>query len=1279
MKKKKYKKKYIWLLIPIIFLFMLSGVNAYCTNNYTTGNWIVNTTLTCSDETIPLNGNLTIESIGNLTFDNITFLVNNSFNGEYHVNATGRFEIKNSMLNSTNNSNEFTINAYGPFEVSNTYGEELGWGDNNWGLAIYSNYANITNCTFRHSDLSLVISGGNYSNFVGNDIQHNLGGIRLIGSGYNLIENNTLDYNQAGLVIVDDSHYNTINNNSASHNHPYSGINLDTRNNYNNITNNVCNNNTDDGISIVSNGTNNIISGNTIMYGGSEGIIVHYGVASNECTGMNTTIENNYVNDTLQGIVVDSHHASGTIINNNTIHNSGTAGILCGITSEVNVTNNTVYASTMGVYLSNHNNSEVSNNIVSHSSFYGMYVISTCKGLKVNNNNIHSNTMSGIAIFNNPIVENDVSVNNNTIYNNSESGILVQRFDNISILNNTIYNNLKDGIEIFGSDNNTIYNNQVYNNSRFGIYLSSDAGLDSMENKIYNNLFNNSNNSYINSTILLNYWNTTQQAGTRIFSVGTDIGGNYWTNSSGTGYSDICSDFDADGFCDVAFNLTTNNTDYLPLAPTGVICITTANGTWGNASIWDCGHVPRKVDSVFVNHTVKLNGTSYSRTLAILSNTGYLNGLNYSLTTGNLSIQNNATYNATSGTTEIAPGNTLINGTWNTPNNATVNIINILHNGTTNMGDWATWHLYGEWAGNNTLNGFSSPNRATLIAHNGSKIMGTLGGNSRYVYEFIIPNGAYVEQRGIIGYKDLGVHTGKLEINGTFYRTGSKYLLIVNLGTNIFIGPSANVSTISLDSVSGVNTLPESTWDRIYCSGGSNLTFSANVTVFRNTSYSKILHYSNSSKSTMNLNGHSFIATGSNHDLYVGHSTYPGDEGFAGVINMNGGSIIGFTDINVYTKNSTINDTGAGLIEATNLYLIRGNITLNETTVNITNNSYVNDTFTGGSGNQYLNNLTIDLDGEYKGTGNLTFSGIAKIYNGSLNNFTITNMGNTRADIYNAIDVQLHSWSGTLTTQAGIALIGKAVNISNFTANGRTDLRIHYKDRSDEADLRIYKYNGTKWNALISTVNQGHNYVNISNITSFSLFAIGKAVTETTGGGPGGGSSSGERETYSTAWMCNRTYYFLQEHPKPSFNEILAFKSELSDLLGYPVELELVELFVNNFDEKCPNFEPSKEKSDTANNITINGETCTIEPVNELLRHYIPIKSINVGELTCKQINFLKYFFNLEPINDDADYPTFLLTGIRTWFLVLLISIILLSIYKAKTIKSFLKVKRLKK
>jgi parallel beta-helix repeat protein len=176
-------------------------------------------------------------------------------------------------------------------------------------------------------------------------------------------------------------------------------------------------------------------------------------------------------------------------------------------------------------------NSNTLSNITANSNYYGILIWY----------NSNSNTLSNI------------TANYNSYY-----GIY---FDSSSsnILSSITANYNSYGIRLYSS-NYTIKNSIIQGNSQYGIYLSW-AGA----NLIYNNLFNNTNNLYFYG-IYPNYWNTTRQAGTRVYSFGNEIGGNYWTNPDGNGYSDTCTDADKDGFCDDPYVLATDNVDYLALS-----------------------------------------------------------------------------------------------------------------------------------------------------------------------------------------------------------------------------------------------------------------------------------------------------------------------------------------------------------------------------------------------------------------------------------------------------------------------------------------------------------------------------------------------------------------------------------------------------------------------------------------------------------------------------------------------------------------------------------------
>ena len=151
------------------------------------------------------------------------------------------------------------------------------------------------------------------------------------------------------------------------------------------------------------------------------------------------------------------------------------------------------------------------------------------------------------------LIENVTIDASQTLTNN---GILLYRTSYTNLTNiNSSFN--RYGVFLHHSHENRIHSS-IFQQDYYGIYF-----YYSSNNSVYNNLFNNTG-IYVHDSP--NYWNVTLQPGKRIYSPGTHIGGNYWTNSTGNGYSDICNDTDKDGFCDNPYSIASNNTDYLPLS-----------------------------------------------------------------------------------------------------------------------------------------------------------------------------------------------------------------------------------------------------------------------------------------------------------------------------------------------------------------------------------------------------------------------------------------------------------------------------------------------------------------------------------------------------------------------------------------------------------------------------------------------------------------------------------------------------------------------------------------
>lgn len=259
----------------------------------------------------------------------------------------------------------------------------------------------------------------------------------------------------------------------------------------------------------------------------------------------------------------------------------------------------------------------------------------------------------------------NATVSNSTIYSNSNYGIFSIAYGgtsyNTSIYNVTIYNN-SIGIGFSTSNNSIIFNNTIYNNSKGIDFLKAYNSI------IYNNFLNNTINIIFSSSPPTqplknyNYFNTTNAAGNRIYSTGTNIGGNYYTHPNNTGYSDLCQDKNNDKFCDHPFNLTNskgcddstcyaNSTDYLPLS----------NGWTNPFTFISESHTQNILENTETTFTVSMTITSNATNFGtVIGKLGY-NNLNYTATSSN--IGTTYTFTRTLTTPDVT-GNTSEYFTW---------------------------------------------------------------------------------------------------------------------------------------------------------------------------------------------------------------------------------------------------------------------------------------------------------------------------------------------------------------------------------------------------------------------------------------------------------------------------------------------------------------------------------------------------------------------------------------------------------------------------------------
>ncbi len=122
-----------------------------------------------------------------------------------------------------------------------------------------------------------------------------------------------------------------------------------------------------------------------------------------------------------------------------------------------------------------------------------------------------------------------------------------------------------DGISL-GGNGHTVTGNTITNND-VGIRIYWDAEKNIISNnKIINriNFFAQGGVGPYGSKIAENSWNVKKASGTNIMG-GPYIGGNFWGQPDGKGFSQVTQDADGDGFCDQPYQLNEKNADALPL------------------------------------------------------------------------------------------------------------------------------------------------------------------------------------------------------------------------------------------------------------------------------------------------------------------------------------------------------------------------------------------------------------------------------------------------------------------------------------------------------------------------------------------------------------------------------------------------------------------------------------------------------------------------------------------------------------------------------------------
>ena len=224
-------------LIIVLFIFSLKANAEGSGEDYPApenGTWTIVSETNIWNETIILNGNLTIEEEGVLIFKNVTFIINCTYDGEFGiiVNENGKFHILDydndpdtlkdkSIITAFNSAYEyrFLVKSNTEFEMKNSELSECGYSmsgtDGKMGLTIKTDNTIIENSSIFNNERGIYYYFSDNNKLINNNIYfNNRQGIYIFNSNNNQILNNKVYNNDASIWIYMFSSRNQIKNNS---------------------------------------------------------------------------------------------------------------------------------------------------------------------------------------------------------------------------------------------------------------------------------------------------------------------------------------------------------------------------------------------------------------------------------------------------------------------------------------------------------------------------------------------------------------------------------------------------------------------------------------------------------------------------------------------------------------------------------------------------------------------------------------------------------------------------------------------------------------------------------------------------------------------------------------------------------------------------------------------------------------------------------------------------------------------------------------------------------
>ena len=399
----------------------------------------------------------------------------------------------------------------------------------------------------------------------------------------------------------------------------------------------------------------------------------------------------------MTAVKISTCTSDNIVISHNTVISSGGYAFEIEPSEGVNctITDNTISSVSYGIYVYDEYNVIIMGNHIDNYSTTAIYSQFNIK-IHLIGNTIINNTASGtIAIFAQYDPSNDIVSKNTIIGNNSlnSEAICYDSSSNFRIFNNTI-SNYYYSVQIDNSGNFSVYGNSMLN-SYYGFSSSGNFQYNFYNNTVYNsthnlylsgldsfgtftgNTFDNStgtlltivdssniefyHNNFINGTKV-----TSKISGNTLlsFNQSLPIGGNYWSNYTGTGSNGIGSK---------QYNISSGYVDYLPLTsmwgsysitfvekglPTGTNWAVNFGGAAQSSSFGHITFTPSAAQHISESYSIA-NVPGY--TLSLASGTVSLNGASKVINVAFTPITYNVTFSET-GLTNNTNWSVIFNG-----------------------------------------------------------------------------------------------------------------------------------------------------------------------------------------------------------------------------------------------------------------------------------------------------------------------------------------------------------------------------------------------------------------------------------------------------------------------------------------------------------------------------------------------------------------------------------------------------------------------------------------